>query len=1239
MQDDDPNSASARAELDARERALLDVLAPRYRVVRPLGRGAQKSVWLAHDTSLDRDVALALLREGEGASGLDEARALARLGGHPGIASIYDVVEMQRAVVIAMEYASGGTLAARLARTAGGIPLGEALAIAAQVCRALEHAHANGVRHGDVQPHNVLFAGDGRALLVDFGLAGDVEATRVDEVAGSPDYLAPEAMRLASAGPSTDLYGVGCMLYELATGAPPFAARSMRETLARQQLAVPDLAPLARAGAPPALVDLVARLLAKDAAQRPASARDVRFALEGMRAAGPVANERAAGAIARGANLDSIPGRVENARHGGRWIGRAAERRAALALLDRLAARSTEAPQLQRARDRRSDAAARAGGAIRIAGAGGMGKSRLLDELAAEASTRGHRVVRACAIEGPSSMFAPIVRALAPWSARIGELAAGDAARLRRMLGEVGAAPASHAAPTERALLFSAVARFLDLLAEDRGLVLVLDDLHWADDASLDLTAYLLDLLSRAPHAHAFALAVAHRNAPPGSGFARFAEQAAATAASIDVGALDAAGVYELLELLGHRRASQQLVSLLLDESGGNPLFVADLAQQLARTGALVDRGGFLASAVPAEQLTLPPDLEASAAARAHALPPRARAVVRIAAHVDMEIDPEELAELASEPLDAVESALREAADVDLVVASGDRFAFAHPIVRSALRALDDDPPSARLHAELAGRIEKRCERAGVEAAPRIAAHLELAGDWCEPERLLRAAARAGEIAQASCAWGEAGRCYAAAARAAEALGDAARAGDLFRRAGRVYHLRADPGPAIDAFARAVAHLRAAGTRAELLRALSDGAHAAMQFQKVPFGQLHPDIAEIEALLAEMEAISPRLEASVAGTLAEAYFTAHDADRGERHASRALALSDEIADDVLAADLALNCALSRLQRLDLRGALDVYDMGCEHARRAGDLVGMEMCHQRAATLLVNAGQLTAAEERAATADAINRTTLHAGDASLSLAAEVGRHVLRGDLARAEEVGARALELALRSRYPWSAALLMPTLALGRVQAGRWADAHAAIRALATPGEIFADPGAFQPFARRYRWLVDAYAGEHPDVDLAAIGTGAEFEGVESFDWILVPDLCLRLELADLAGVATATPAVERALALARTRGFVVAAGWPFFVPRILGVAAAARSDWDTAERAFANAERIAVRERAACELARTNLDRARMLASRDAAGDRARARALLARESTSALYEHDSLLSERALRLREFLER
>ncbi|MCA9512685.1 MAG: hypothetical protein KC560_18395, partial [Myxococcales bacterium] len=172
-----------------------------------------------------------------------------------------------------------------------------------------------------------------------------------------------------------------------------------------------------------------------------------------------------------------------------------------------------------------------------------------------------------------------------------------------------------------------------------------------------------------------------------------------------------------------------------------------------------------------------------------------------------------------------------------------------------------------------------------------------------------------------------------------------------------------------------------------------------------------------------------------------------------------------------------------------------------------------------------------------------------------------------------------------------------------------------------------------------RWLVDALAGERPDVDVAQLGTGAELDGVESFDWILVPDLCLRLELADLAGAPTATPPVERALALARAHGFVFSSGWPFFVPRILGVAATARADWDAAERAFANAELIATRERAPFELARTCLDRARMLVSRDAPGDRPRAAELLAREPVSLLHACDSLLSERAARLREFLER
>jgi serine/threonine protein kinase len=157
----------------------------RYRIQRFLGEGAKKRVYLATDTRLSREVALAVIKT----EGLDdegrirvrrEAEAMGRLGDHPNIVTVYDVAEEQGQIFLVAQYMAGGDLEGRL-RVAQNrrLPLEETLGLAEQVCRALEHAHTRGVIHRDLKPGNIYLAEDGTARLGDFGLALSLDRTRL----------------------------------------------------------------------------------------------------------------------------------------------------------------------------------------------------------------------------------------------------------------------------------------------------------------------------------------------------------------------------------------------------------------------------------------------------------------------------------------------------------------------------------------------------------------------------------------------------------------------------------------------------------------------------------------------------------------------------------------------------------------------------------------------------------------------------------------------------------------------------------------------------------------------------------------------------------------------------------------------------------------------------------------------------------------------------------------------------
>jgi serine/threonine protein kinase len=209
------------------------VLGGRYRLIREIASGGMAIVWEAQDGLLDRHVAVKLLhlQFAENAEFLErfrrEARAAARLS-HPNIVSIYDVGEdaETRTPFIVMELVEGGNLKDRIRRAA---PLAddEIRSIGATVASTLEYAHKRGLIHRDVKPQNVLLGDDGRPRLTDFGIAQAMASeglTRTGAVMGSVHYLAPELARGRPATPQSDLYGLGAVLYEMATGRVPFQA-------------------------------------------------------------------------------------------------------------------------------------------------------------------------------------------------------------------------------------------------------------------------------------------------------------------------------------------------------------------------------------------------------------------------------------------------------------------------------------------------------------------------------------------------------------------------------------------------------------------------------------------------------------------------------------------------------------------------------------------------------------------------------------------------------------------------------------------------------------------------------------------------------------------------------------------------------------------------------------------------------------------------------------------------------
>ncbi len=255
-----------------------ELLGGRYRLEHVAGHGGMATVFVAHDTRLDRKVAIKLLARRRDASGVlnkrfeREARAEARIV-HPNVVSVHDVGEnADGRPYIVMDYVEGEPLSDLIA----GTPLSSerVAAIGFGVARALAAAHVLGIFHRDVKPANIIIDGQGVPHLMDFGLARELDEddpgiTAPGILVGTAQYVAPEQARYGTASPAADLYSLGAVLYHALTGEPPFAGGNALDVALRRFEEEPAELRVLLPAADSELTELIHALLARDPVDRP----------------------------------------------------------------------------------------------------------------------------------------------------------------------------------------------------------------------------------------------------------------------------------------------------------------------------------------------------------------------------------------------------------------------------------------------------------------------------------------------------------------------------------------------------------------------------------------------------------------------------------------------------------------------------------------------------------------------------------------------------------------------------------------------------------------------------------------------------------------------------------------------------------------------------------------------------------------------------------------------------------
>ncbi len=834
-QGEGPPAAGPGRSPDANIQLPTSFASGRYRVQRFLGEGGRKRVYLAHDTRLDRDVALAVIKtEGLDIAGLarvrNEAQAMARLGDHPNIVTVFDVLEeaapgprsrdfpaLASAVpYIVSQYMAGGSVEDLIAKAEDHrLPTDEVLSIATQVCAALDHAHRQGIVHRDLKPGNVWLTaltpnpsptrGEGSnaltptlsqkeredvrlsgrerqtgpvsesasdnplspgerarvrgspegvgplapnpggtlvAKLGDFGLAVALDRSRVTMAGmmlGTVAYMPPEQALGGESTPKADLYSLGCMLYEMVTGRPPFLGEDPTAVIS-QHINTPPVAPSWLTDrCPPALEEIILHLLAKAPDARPESAAQVRGALAKVDPTQKSAS-----------HSDSTENPLDRLARGV-FVGRSAE--------------------LEKLRKAFDEAFAGHGSLVMLVGEPGIGKTRTAQELETYARMRGAQVLWGRTHE--SSGAPPYW----PWYqvgnayAATNDLAAviapqlppGAGAELSRIFTWLRQQP-NFVEPepitdpeSAQFRLFEAYAAFIRAMATQTPLLIALDDLHWADKPTLLLLQHLGRELSRLrvlivgnyrdtdlSRTHPLSEALAGLNRDPG--FAR-----------VVLRGLTQPEVAAYIRVAANVEPKPELVRRIFEETEGNPFFLSEVVNLMAQEGTLTRES--------VSDIRIPDGVREALGRRLDHISPEANELLQMCAIAGREFTYDTLTLTGDRDENQLLRLIEEALKARVIEEMGQagRYRFTHALMQETLLDELSTTRRVRLHGQVGEALERRWgDSLAAERAPRLAHHFVEAA-MLGPGQARKAvlySKLAAEQAEAQSAYDEAARHY-----------------------------------------------------------------------------------------------------------------------------------------------------------------------------------------------------------------------------------------------------------------------------------------------------------------------------------------------------------------------------------------------------------------------------------------------------------------------------------------------
>jgi len=712
----------------------------RYQVQKSLGEGGKKKVYLAHDTLLDREVAFALIKT----EGLDEtsrtriqreAQAMGRLGSHTHIVTVFDLGQEQDQPYMVTELMAGGDVEGLIEdATSHRLSLEQAVNIVKETCRGLEFAHSRGIVHRDLKPGNVWLTSDGTAKIGDFGLAISLDRSRLTQegmMVGTVSYMPPEQAMGGEVTHRSDLYSLGAMLYEMVTGRPPFLGDDAVAIIG-QHINTPPVSPTwHNAQCPRPLEALIMRLLAKNPSERPESATDVLSALDSIDLTTSV--EQPTAGIDEGHALDSLAGGV--------FVGRQREMGELKACLE--------------------DALSGRGRLVTLVGEPGIGKTRTALELATYAQLRQAQVLWGRCYEGEGAPpYWPWVQAIRSYVREVdpvqlrSDMGSGAAeiaeivSDVRERLPDLKPPPATESPEQARFRLFDSITAFLKTASRSQPLVVILDDLHWADQPSLLLLQFVAKELggARLLLVGTYRDVELSRQHPLAEALGELTRERLFQ--RVLLRGLSQQDVARFIEMAAGITPPRGLIDAVYTQTEGNPLFVTEVVRLLVQEG---DLGGQTPQERESWTVRIPEGVREVIGRRLNRLSQRCNETLTYASIIGREFELRQLVPLIEDVsedrlLEILEEAMAARVIEELPQTVG-RYQFAHALIQETLTEELSLTRRVRMHARCAETLEAHYGDQADAHAAELAHHFAQAEAVTGAEKLVHYSLLAGERA------------------------------------------------------------------------------------------------------------------------------------------------------------------------------------------------------------------------------------------------------------------------------------------------------------------------------------------------------------------------------------------------------------------------------------------------------------------------------------------------------------